>query len=121
MKNPFNAINQFFIPDFKKYGTGVICGEFGEIEEDLFIECKNKCRHLWVMIKDSDSDKVITEKVRTLYNTEGVDGVLIYKDEEHLLCYLKDLSPDIRFLQKEFRGKIYPGFGLNYPVCYLDF
>ena len=38
MKNLFDRINQFFIPDFKKYGIGVICGEFEEIKEEIFIE-----------------------------------------------------------------------------------
>jgi DNA-binding LacI/PurR family transcriptional regulator len=121
MKSLFNSINQYFVPDFKKYGIGVICGEFKEIKEEIFIECKSKCESLWVLVKDSSDDKEITERVRTLYNTQGVDGVLIYSGEDQLLLYLRDLSPDIRFLENKYKGKIYPGFGLNYPVCYLDF
>ena len=121
MKDLFNSINQFFIPDFKKYGIGVICGEFEIIREEIFTECKNRCQNLWVLVKDSADDKRITEKVRSLYNTQGVDGVLIYSGEDHLLLYLRDLCPDIRFLENKYKGKKYPGFGLNYPVCYLDF
>ena len=121
MKDLFNSINQFFIPDFKKYGIGVICGEFEIIREEIFTECKNKCQSLWVLVKDSSKDEEIVEKVRTLYNTEGVDGVLIYNGEDQLLLYLRDLCPDIRFLENKYKGKIYPGFGLNCPVCYLDF
>jgi DNA-binding LacI/PurR family transcriptional regulator len=121
MKSLFNSINQFFVPDFKKYGIGVICLESEDIEEEIFIECKSKCKNLWVLVRDCSDDKEIVERVRTLYNTQGVDGVLIYSGEDQLLLYLRDLCPDIRFLQDKYRGKIYPGFGLNYPVCYLDF
>jgi hypothetical protein len=78
MKNLFNSINQFFVPDFKKYGIGVICLESEDIEEEIFLECKSKCQSLWVLIRDCSDDKEIVERVRTLYNTQGVDGVLIY-------------------------------------------
>ena len=121
MRSLFNSINQFFVPDFKKYGIGVICLESEDIEEEIFLECKSKCQSLWVLVRDCSDDKEIVERIRTLYNTEGVDGVLIYNGEDQLLLYLRDLCPDIRFLQDKYRGKIYPGFGLNYPVCYLDF
>lgn len=121
MRRIFNSINQFFAPDFKKYERGVICGEFKEIIEEVFTECKSKCHSLWVLVKDSSNDDEITQRIRDLYNTKGVDGVLIYKDEDQLLLYLMDLCPDIRFLEAKYKGKTYPGFGLNYPICYLDF
>jgi hypothetical protein len=120
MKNLINSINDFFDPDFKKHEIGAIYGEFDLILEDYFSFCKKRCHQLWVFVEDSSDGSDTAEKISKLYNTEGVDGVLVYSGESHLISYIKELSPDIIFLDSKHKDKKSEGFGINCSICYLD-
>ena len=49
-----------------------------------------------------------------------VDNVFVYDTEADLLRLLTLLSPNIRFLGDDYKGKRYTGDSLKIPVYYLD-
>jgi hypothetical protein len=62
---------------------------------------------------------VVQKSIRSVFFFEYARTSMHF---DQVLVLSDPMTPLVqRFLQKEFRGKIYPGFGLNYPVCYLDF
>lgn len=116
-----NYINKFFVPDFKKYRVGILSGNIGISQKELVFECLSRCKELWILIPDTKDSRESSRRIREAYSIEGVDRVLLYQGERNLEFMIREISPDIRFLQKEYEGKIYPGFKTNIPVHYLDF
>jgi hypothetical protein len=115
------SINDYFIPKGIKYKTGVIAGGFEEIDLNFLKESRDRCEDLWILIKNTPNDLETVNKIRTFYDPDNNQRSLIYNEEQDLIVLLETLSPDIRFLEKKYEGKIYPGFKSNLPVIYLDF
>ena len=116
-----SLVNRFFIPEFQKYGIGVVSGNIGISKKDLILECLSRCKELWILIEDGKSGDESSNKIREVYSIEGVERVLMYKREKDLIHMMSEISPDIRFLERDWEGKAYPGFEFNIPVHYLDF
>lgn len=116
-----NSINKFFSPDFKKYRIGILCGDIGISDEATIKESLSMCKELWILIEDKESGIEASSRIREVYSIEGVDRVLLYKGDKNLTFMINQISPNVRFLQKKYRGKNYPGSKSNIPVHHLNF
>ena len=114
------------------YKTGVIAGNFDVIHPGyikMFKECKSYCKQFIVLLHTDPSIErphklkpILTKEERTeiLTSIRFINGIAYYTYEKELVDLLKRLSPDIRFLGDDYRGKTYTGFELDIPVHYLN-
>ena len=116
----------------EKYDVGIIAGNFDVIHPGyikMFKECKSYCKQFIVLLHTDPSIErphklkpILTKEERTeiLTSIKYIDGIAYYTYEKELVDLLKRLSPDIRFLGDDYRGKTYTGFELDIPVHYLN-
>jgi len=114
------------------YKRGVIAGNFDVIHPGYiktFKECKSYCQQFIILLHTDPSIErpeklkpILTKEERTevLTSIKYIDGIAYYTYEKELVDLLKRLSPDIRFLGDDYRGKTYTGFELDIPVHYLN-
>ena len=114
------------------YDVGVIAGNFDVIHPGyikMFKECKSYCKQFIVLLHTDPSIErphklkpILTkeERTETLTSIRFINGIAYYTYEKELVDLLKRLSPDIRFLGDDYRGKTYTGFELDIPVHYLN-
>ena len=114
------------------YDVGVIAGNFDVIHPGyikMFKECKSYCKQFIVLLHIDPSIErpeklkpILTKEERTeiLTSIKYIDGIAYYTYEKELVDLIKRLSPDIRFLGDDYRGKTYTGFELDVPVHYLN-
>ena len=114
------------------YNTGIIAGNFDVIHPGyikMFKECKSYCKQLIVLLHIDPSIErpeklkpILTKEERTevLTSIKFIDGIAYYTYEKELVELIKRLSPDIRFLGDDYRGKTYTGFELDITVHYLN-
>ena len=111
---------------------GVIAGNFDVIHPGyikMFKECKANCDEFIVLLHSDPSierpEKIkpilsVKERDELLMSIKYVDNVFVYDTEADLLNLLTLLSPNIRFLGDDYKGKRYTGDNLKIPVHYLD-
>ena len=114
------------------YKTGIIAGNFDVIHPGyikMFKECKSYCKQFIVLLHTDPSIErpeklkpILTKEERTevLTSIKFIDAIAYYTYEKELVDLIKRLSPDIRFLGDDYRGKTYTGFELDIPVHYLN-
>ena len=114
------------------YNMGVIAGNFDVIHPGyikMFKECKSYCKQLIILLHIDPSIErpeklkpILTKEERTeiLTSIKYIDGIAYYTYEKELVDLIERLSPDIRFLGDDYRGKTYTGFELDVPVHYLN-
>ena len=114
------------------YDVGVIAGNFDVIHPGyikMFKECKSYCKQFIVLLHTDPSIErphklkpILTKEERTeiLTSIKYIDGIAYYTYEKELVDLIERLSPDIRFLGDDYRGKTYTGFELDVPVNYLN-
>lgn len=114
------------------YDVGIIAGNFDVIHPGyikMFKECKSYCKQFIVLLHIDPSIErpeklkpILTKEERTevLTSIKFINGVAYYTYEKELVDLIKRLSPDIRFLGDDYRGKTYTGFELDIPVHYLN-
>jgi len=114
------------------YDVGVIAGNFDVIHPGyikMFKECKSYCKQFIVLLHTDPSIErphklkpILTKEERTeiLTSIRFINGIAYYTYEKELVDLLKKLSPDIRFLGDDYRGKTYTGFELDIPIHYLN-
>ena len=114
------------------YDVGVIAGNFDVIHPGyikMFKECKSYCKQLIILLHIDPSIErpeklkpILTKEERTeiLTSIRFINGIAYYTYEKELVDLLKRLSPDIRFLGDDYRGKTYTGFELDIPIHYLN-
>lgn len=112
--------------------TGVIAGNFDVIHPGyikMFKECKANCDEFIVLLHSDPSierpEKIkpilsIEERDEMLMSIRYIDNVFVYDTEADLLHLLRILSPKIRFLGDDYKGKNFTGKDLNIPIHYLD-
>lgn len=111
---------------------GVIAGNFDVIHPGyiaMFKECKANCDEFIILLHSDPSierpEKIkpilsIQERDELLMSIKYIDNVFVYDTEADLINLLMLLSPDIRFLGDDYKGKKYTGDHLGIPVYYLD-
>ena len=114
------------------YDVGVIAGNFDVIHPGyikMFKECKSYCKQFLVLLHIDPSIErpeklkpILTKEERTeiLTSIRFINGIAYYTYEKELVDLIKRLSPDIRFLGDDYRGKTYTGFELDIPIHYLN-
>lgn len=114
------------------YNTGIIAGNFDVIHPGyikMFKECKLYCKQLIVLLHIDPSIErpeklkpILSKEERTevLTSIRFIDGIAYYTYEKELVDLIQRLTPDIRFLGDDYRGKTYTGFELDIPVHYLN-
>ena len=114
------------------YDVGIIAGNFDVIHPGyikMFKECKSYCKQLIVLLHIDPSIErpeklkpILTKEERTevLTSIKFIDGIAYYTYEKELVDLIQRLTPDIRFLGDDYRGKTYTGFELDIPVHYLN-
>ena len=114
------------------YNMGIIAGNFDVIHPGyikMFKECKSYCKQFIVLLHIDPSIErpeklkpILTKEERTeiLTSIKFINGIAYYTYEKELVDLIKRLSPDIRFLGDDYRGKTYTGFELDVPVHYLN-
>ena len=114
------------------YDLGIIAGNFDVIHPGyikMFKECKSYCKQFIVLLHIDPSIErpeklkpILTKEERTeiLTSIRFINGIAYYTYEKELVDLLKRLSPDIRFLGDDYRGKTYTGFELDIPIHYLN-
>lgn len=114
------------------YDLGIIAGNFDVIHPGyikMFKECKSYCKQFIVLLHTDPSIErpeklkpILTKEERTeiLTSIKFINGIAYYTYEKELVDLIKRLSPDIRFLGDDYRGKTYTGFELDIPIHYLN-
>lgn len=114
------------------YDVGIIAGNFDVIHPGyikMFKECKSYCKQFIVLLHIDPSIErpeklkpILTKEERTeiLTSIKFINGIAYYTYEKELVDLIKRLSPDIRFLGDDYRGKTYTGYELDIPVHYLN-
>ena len=114
------------------YKRGVIAGNFDVIHPGYiktFKECKSYCQQFTILLHTDPSIErphklkpILNKEERTevLSSIKFIDSIAYYTYEKELVDLLKRLSPDIRFLGDDYRGKTYTGFELDIPIHYLN-
>ena len=114
------------------YNMGIIAGNFDVIHPGyikMFKECKSYCKQFIVLLHTDPSIErpeklkpILTKEERTevLTSIRYIDVIAYYTYEKELVDLIKSLSPDIRFLGDDYRGKTYTGFELDIPIHYLN-
>ena len=111
---------------------GVIAGNFDVLHPGyiaMFKECKANCDEFIILLHSDPTierpEKIkpilsIQERDEMLMSIKHIDNVFVYDTEADLLNLLTLLSPNIRFLGDDYKGKKYTGDHLGIPVHYLD-
>lgn len=111
---------------------GVIAGNFDVIHPGyikMFRECKKKCDTLIILLHSDPSierpEKLkpilsVEERDELLMSIKYIDNVFVYDTEADLIHLLRILSPNIRFLGDDYKGKDFTGKDLKIPIHYLD-
>lgn len=111
---------------------GVIAGNFDVIHPGyikMFKECKANCDEFLVLLHSDPSierpEKIkpilsVEERDEMLMSIKYVDNVFVYDTESDLMHLLQILTPSVRFLGDDYKGKNYTGKELKIPIHYLD-
>jgi len=111
---------------------GVIAGNFDVIHPGyiaMFKECKANCDEFIVLLHSDPSierpEKIkpiltVQERDELLMSIRYIDNVFVYDTEADLLNLLSLLSPNVRFLGDDYKGKRFTGDNLKIPIHYLD-
>jgi glycerol-3-phosphate cytidylyltransferase len=111
---------------------GIIAGNFDIIHPGyikMFKECKDNCDEFIVLLHTDPTierpEKLkpilsVDERVEILMSIKYIDKVELYTTEKDLLDVIGKISPDVRFLGDDYRGKSFTGDHLNIPIYYLD-
>ena len=116
----------------QKQTKGVIAGNFDVIHPGyikMFKECKENCDEFIILLHEDPSverpEKLkpilsIKERDEILMSIKYIDNVFTYKTEWELVELLGKLSPDVRFLGEDYKGKQFTGSHLPIPIHYLN-
>lgn len=111
---------------------GVIAGNFDVIHPGyikMFKECKANCEEFIVLLHSDPSierpEKIkpilsVEERDELLMSIKYIDNVFVYDTEADLIHLLRILSPSVRFLGDDYKGKNFTGKDLNIPIYFLD-
>ena len=112
--------------------VGVIAGNFDVIHPGyikMFKECKENCDE-FIILLHTDPTVERPEKLKPILSVEErdemlmsikyIDNVFTYTTEKELVELLTLLSPSVRFLGDDYKGKNFTGSHLNIPIHYLD-
>ena len=114
----------------QKRNTGFTCGAFDLLHTGhalMLEEAKEQCDWLIVAVQSNpaldrkDKNKPIQEydeRIIMVQSIKWVDEVVHYDTEGQLYNLLISLSPDIRILGADWKGKEYTGHDLNIPVYF---
>ena len=109
---------------------GFTCGAFDLMHAGhslMLKEAKSVCQYLIVGVQEdpsidrSDKNKPIQsyeERVEMVSSCKYVNEVVLYKTERELYGLLKDLTPDVRIIGSDWRGKKFTGYDLDIEVYY---
>lgn len=109
---------------------GFTCGAFDLCHYGhvlMFEECRRMCDWLVVGVQTDPSvdrpDKnkpvqSLEERIGQVRALKYVDEVVVYTTEEDLYNYLKNHSPDIRFIGADWEGKEFTGYDLPVDVVF---
>jgi len=113
--------------------VGVIAGNFDVLHPGyikMFKEAKENCDELIVLLHDDPSlerpEKTkpllsIEDRAEVLMSIKYIDKIKTYSLEKDLHDLLVSLSPDIRFIGDDYKGKTdYTGYGICPKVYYFD-
>lgn len=115
-----------------KYNLGVIAGNFDVLHPGyikMFKECKENCDEFIVLLHTDPTierpEKLkpilsVEERDEMLMSIKYIDNVFTYTTERDLVELLTLLSPSVRFLGDDYKGKNFTGSHLNIPIHYLD-
>ena len=111
---------------------GVVAGNFDVIHPGyikMFKECKENCDEFIVLLHTDPTverpEKLkpilsVEERDEMLMSIKYIDNVFTYTTERDLVELLTLLSPSVRFLGDDYKGKNFTGSHLNIPIHYLD-
>ena len=114
----------------KKIKVGFTCGAFDLFHAGhalMLKEAKTVCDYLIVGIqynpnldRPNKNRPVQSYKERTILveSSKYVDEILLYETENDLYEVLKKLSPDIRIIGTDWKGKKFTGHDLEIPVYF---
>jgi glycerol-3-phosphate cytidylyltransferase len=112
--------------------VGVIAGNFDVIHPGyikMFKECKENCDEFIILLHTDPTierpEKIkpilsVDERDEMLMSIKYIDNVFTYTTERELVELLTLLSPSVRFLGDDYKGKNFTGSHLNIPIHYLD-
>lgn len=112
--------------------VGVIAGNFDVIHPGyikMFKECKENCDEFIILLHTDPTlerpEKLkpilsVQERDEMLMSIKYIDNVFTYTTEMDLVELLTLLSPSVRFLGDDYKGKNFTGSHLNIPIHYLD-
>ena len=109
---------------------GFTCGAFdlmhaGHVE--MLKEAKEVCQYLIVGVQEDPSIdrkeknapvQSYEERVTMVESCRHVNEVVLYKTEKDLYDLIKALSPDVRIIGSDWRGKQFTGYDLDIEVYY---
>ena len=93
----------------------------------MFKEARGHCDHLTVLLQgDPSLDRPqknkpimsLEERKIILEGIRYIDEVITYQTEEELYELLQKLSPDVRIIGADWKGKEYTGHDLAIPVIF---
>lgn len=111
---------------------GIVAGAFDLIHPGyirMFKDCKKHCNHLTVALHvDPSIDRpnklspvqTTDERVEILLSIRYIDNVIIYKEEETFLDYLRSGEYDIRFLGNDYLDGNYTGKEIPIDIKFID-
>ena len=111
---------------------GVVAGNFDVIHPGyikMFKECKENCDEFIVLLHTDPTierpEKLkpilsVEERDEMLMSIKYINNVFTYTTERELVELLTLLSPSVRFLGDDYKGKNFTGSHLNIPIHYLD-
>lgn len=109
---------------------GIIAGAFDLIHPGyvkMFEECKRHCNHLTVALHEDPSTErpqklkpvhTLDERKEILESIIHINDVVVYREEETFLNYLKDY--DIRFLGDDYKDGSYTGKDVSIEIVWVD-
>ena len=111
--------------------VGFTCGSFDLMHAGhvlMFEECKKSCDYLIVGVQSDPSVdrpeeknrpiQEFAERILLVNSVRWVDEVVPYHTEEDLYDLLKEISPDVRIIGDDWRGKEYTGHDLDINVVF---
>ena len=109
---------------------GFTCGSFDLLHAGhvmMLAEAKRECDHLIVAVQtDPSVDRpqknkpvqTLEERITVLRGIRYVDEIRTYTTEQELYHMLSIMSPDIRILGADWKGKEYTGHDLGHEIFF---
>lgn len=109
---------------------GFTCGAFDLCHAGhilVFKECKENCDYLIVGLQSDphidrkEKNKPITtisERYLILKSIKYIDEIIPYETEKELHNLLRAISPDVRFIGEDWKGKQYTGYELDMLIYF---